>query len=186
MTREEAIKIFREWIDVGFPYDGGYGIEESTDDEKEALDMAIQALSQEPCDDATLKDIFCMGCEYKEQEPCDDAISREAVINLIRRCNFALEEPRIFDVHNAGVKFEQYVTELPSVTQKSGKWIPVSERLPEDGTWNLFTDGKCVSVERYKSDAMDHFYPSGRWFSLDEAIAWMPLPKPYEPQESED
>lgn len=26
-------------------------------------------LEQEPCEDATLKDIFCMGCEYKEQEP---------------------------------------------------------------------------------------------------------------------
>lgn len=24
---------------------------------------------QEPCEDATLRDIFCMGCEYKEQEP---------------------------------------------------------------------------------------------------------------------
>lgn len=59
------------------------------------------------------------------------------------------------------------------------RWIPVSERPPEDGTWNLFTDGNKVSVERYKADAMDHFYPSGRWFSLDEAIAWMPLPEPY-------
>lgn len=66
------------------------------------------------------------------------------------------------------------------------RWISVSERLPEDGTWNLFTDGKSVSVERYKSDAIDHFYPNGRWFSLDETIAWMPLPAPFEPQESED
>ncbi len=68
------------------------------------------------------------------------------------------------------------------------KWIPVSERMPEDGTWNLFTDGKNVSVERYKADALDHFYPNGRWFSLDEAIAWMPLPTPYKPkpQESEE
>lgn len=68
--------------------------------------------------------------------------------------------------------------------EQEPKWIPVSERLPEDGTWNLFTDGKNISVERYKSDAIDHFYPNGRWFSLEEVIAWMPLPKPYEPQES--
>lgn len=32
---------------------------------------------QEPCEDATLKDIFCMGCEYKEHELCEDAISRQ-------------------------------------------------------------------------------------------------------------
>lgn len=58
-------------------------------------------------------------------------------------------------------------------------WIPVSERLPEDGTWNLWTNGKQISIERFKLDAMNHFYPSGRWFSLEEAIAWQPLPEPY-------
>ena len=66
------------------------------------------------------------------------------------------------------------------------EWIPVSERLPEDGTWNLFTDGNMVSVERYKADAIDHFYPIGRWFSLDEAIAWMPLPEPYQTESEEE
>ena len=70
--------------------------------------------------------------------------------------------------------------EMLSDKAKSTGWIPCSERLPEDGTWNLFTDGNMVSVERYKADAMDHFYPNGRWFSLDEAIAWMPLPKSYQ------
>ena len=37
------------------------------------LGKAIKTLEQEPCEDATLKDIFCMGCEYKEQEPCREA-----------------------------------------------------------------------------------------------------------------
>lgn len=85
---------------------------------------------------------------------------------------------------------ENYIKSISKTTvviseelKQEPKWIPISERLPEDGTWNLFTDGMRVSVERYKADAMDHFYPSGRWFSLDEAIAWMPLPPCYEPQE---
>ena len=55
-------------------------------------------------------------------------------------------------------------------------WIDIREELPEDGTWNLFTDGNRISIERYKFDAMDHFWPSGRWFDLEDAIAWMPLP----------
>ena len=59
------------------------------------------------------------------------------------------------------------------------EWIPLSEQLPEDGTWNIFTDGKNISVERYKMDALDHFWPNGRWFEFDEAVAWMPLPEPY-------
>ena len=64
-------------------------------------------------------------------------------------------------------------------------WTPVSEGLPEDGTWSLFTDGKTVSVERYKSDAIDHFFPNGRWFSLEESTAWMPLPEPYKAESEE-
>lgn len=55
-------------------------------------------------------------------------------------------------------------------------WILVTDSLPKDGTWNLFTDGKNISVERYKSDAFDHFLPSGRWFDFEDAVAWMPLP----------
>lgn len=66
------------------------------------------------------------------------------------------------------------------------EWAPVMEQLPEDGTWNIFTDGKNVSVERYKMDAIDHFFPQGRWFSFDKAIAWMPLPKPYQEEGEQD
>lgn len=61
-----------------------------------------------------------------------------------------------------------------------GHWISIKDRLPEDGTWNLFTDGKNRSVERYKYDAIDHFFPEGRWFTLEDVVAWMPLPEPYE------
>lgn len=59
------------------------------------------------------------------------------------------------------------------------QWILCSERLPKDGKWCLFTDGVNISVERYKADAIDHFFPQGRWFSLEDAVAWMPLPEPY-------
>ena len=64
--------------------------------------------------------------------------------------------------------------------QPEPQWIPVSERLPRDGSWNIFTDGKNISVERYKADAIDHFFPNGRWFEFEDVIAWMPLPKPFE------
>ena len=57
------------------------------------------------------------------------------------------------------------------------EWIPISDNnLPDDGTWNLFTDGMHISLERYKLDAVDHFCPNGRYFGFDHAIAWMPLP----------
>lgn len=65
------------------------------------------------------------------------------------------------------------------------EWVPLSEQLPEDGTWNLFTDGENMSVERYKADSIDHFFPEGRWFQLEQAVAWMPLPKKYKEGETE-
>ena len=48
MTKEKAIEIFRNLIDEGFPYDGGYAVEELSDDDKEACNMAISALEQMP------------------------------------------------------------------------------------------------------------------------------------------
>lgn len=76
-------------------------------------------------------------CKPLKQEPCEDVISRQVVINLIRRCNSALEEPRIFDCHNAGVKFEQYVTELqPTKPQeKTGHWV---EEITNEGGRKVF------------------------------------------------
>lgn len=44
MNREKAIEIFRGWDGVYIGY--------SSDEVEKAHDMAIQALSQEPCDDA--------------------------------------------------------------------------------------------------------------------------------------
>ena len=114
-----------------------------------------------------------------EQEPCNDCVSREKVWSMITSGKYPNENDEQF--------IDRLVEELekmPSVTPTQN-WIPVSERLPEDGTWNIFTDGKNVSVERYKSDAIDHFNPNGRWFSLEEAVAWMPLPQPYTAESEE-
>lgn len=54
-----------------------------------------------------------------------------------------------------------------------------------DGEWVIVTDGKTISVERIKKDAYDHFFPNGRWFELEDVIAWMPLPQPYKGGDTE-
>ena len=107
---------------------------------------------QEPCDDATLKDIFCMGCEYKEQEPCTDTVSiRKDILKCrvgkivaynvewlrehwqmemdivcgVKPCDDAISRQAVLDLledtNNGWIINE--VVQLPSVTQKSGKWI---------------------------------------------------------------
>ena len=75
----------------------------------------------------------------------------------------------------------KWLVEIAEKAVSPYRWIPVSERMPRDGTWNIFTDGKNISVERYKADAIDHFFPNGRWFQLEDVIAWMPLPEAYKP-----
>ena len=86
-------------------------------------------------------------------------------------------------------------------------WIPVSEKLPNDRDWYLgiFKEPDtgwinplpfiCDYVGREtKATTKEYWILRGftdrdehidYYFNL-ECIAWMPLPKPYEPQESED
>ena len=159
MTNQEASKVIKDGID-------DMSLDYFDNEQYEALTIAIKAL---------------------EQEPCDDAISREAVDKYIAR----LLSGYLYDGERERLEiFSAYLWELPSVTQKSGKWIPVSERLPEDNELVLFsTKTDRVFEGRYFADNTDR-----QWYSFrDETFAWnnvvtawMPLPKPYKPQESED
>ena len=66
------------------------------------------------------------------------------------------------------------------------QWIPVSERLPKEGEDVLACFYK--SEGNYKmmvSRRSDYNYWNGVGRTAD-MVAWMPLPKPYEPQERED
>ena len=68
--------------------------------------------------------------------------------------------------------------------RQSGKWIPVSERLPEVGISVLVSD---ADSDIY----FTHITRDGVFFDewgnkIKGIVAWMPLPTPYEPQESEE
>lgn len=160
----------------------------------------------------------------RQSKICDDAISREAV----RKCfngTVKMDKDTLPYVEDYLRTVMHRINELPPVTQKSdnkyrkeakrwknkwlksqksGKWILVSERLPEDGTYLVTVeridgepriDMKSFAKDLHKVDEFDFPKHKCGWYDYDSeygywedtnVIAWMPLPKPYEPQERSD
>ena len=65
---------------------------------------------------------------------------------------------------------------VKNMSDKSG-WIPVSERLPEDGIYITTLDGELVGQEEPFTGMCG--IENGKWDDEDCVIAWMPLPEPY-------
>jgi len=129
----------------------------------EALDLAIKAL---------------------EQQPCEDAISRT---ELLRRID--AERNHLLDIKMDGAEHiivhhaRRIIEDMPTVKPQQ-RWIPVSERLPEDNIHVLcqFTLGGMG--ECYLAHGVFHVV-GGLVMTCNEVIAWMPLPKPYKAESEE-
>ena len=101
-------------------------------------------------------------------------MTRKEVIGELRELKYMFER-----------RYDKYPTCLEEainyIYQTPCSWLPIDKEkleageLIEDGTWCFFTNGESVSVERYKADVIGHFFPPGRFFSLDEAIAFIPI-----------
>ena len=90
-----------------------------------------------------------------------------------------------------GIYEEAFDMAIKALEQEP-RWIPVGERLPEpnanDGLiaryyliQNKYED---MLVARYDGIGWEQMYQHE--YLEDDVIAWMPLPDPYEPQESEE
>jgi hypothetical protein len=133
------------------------------------------------------------------QEPCGDAISRQAVLNAISSDRYdylALLEyvkqlspvtPQYTDAEIQRMQ-ELEQAEIQKAyeigkAEKPNKWIPVSERYPEDGQHILFsTKTGCVFEGRYSADTSAHnwlSYKDDTYAWNNVVTAWMPLPEPY-------
>lgn len=162
MTSEEA----REWLrSIKDNYIHG-GDEAFDNARSEALSMADEALRCKPCEDAVSRDLMTntLGatCIAKRDEKGD----------LIALCS---------------------IDNLPPVTPqpKTGRWIPVSERLPEkNGAYLAYiinpSDAECryiMTCEYFVGDCYG-------WCPDDETasnnvVAWMPLPEEYKAESEE-
>ena len=117
MTREEREKAIIDIRDNIKPVVGG-----------KSLDMAIEAL---------------------EQEPCEDAISRKAVQDYIAKY---LSQYLYNDVREAVEVIDEYIGELPSVkTQepKIGQWIRMSDLSEQED--DRYKCSHCGNVIHHKN-----------------------------------
>jgi len=67
------------------------------------------------------------------------------------------------------------------------KWIPVSERLPEDDTEYLVTVEQHGKFYLEKELFVNHSWDEEFVWIDDwgrEVVAWQPLPEPYKPEEN--
>ena len=105
-------------------------------------------------------------------------------------------EPKIVPVayiHFDEDKMRKICAEVAENIEVKQDWIPVSEMLPEESGQYLITV-KYKHVDNYEDIYAEHgewngskwdMFMFGHCGEVESILAWMPLPKPYDPQESE-
>ena len=124
-------------------------------------------------------------------------IDRNKLYNHIKTEINPYGKPFEGTAYEFGNKLMDYLLDMEVVDAKPvvhGKWIPVSERLP-DGYENAEIEVLISIKEEYFEDLFDEttfalFYPgTGKFHTVygngleipeEMVVAWMPLPEPYE------
>jgi hypothetical protein len=100
-------------------------------------------------------------------------MAREEAINILKQYR---EKPTLIneiETVEEAVWLDEALDMAIKALEQEPKWIPVSEGLPEDdGLYLVYTEEQPFVCP----------FEDGEFF-IDEVLAWMPLPSPYQPQE---
>ena len=100
---------------------------------------------------------------------------KSKIYDYIKRTINPYGKPFEGTAYELGLKIMDYIENMDD--EKENGWIPVSERLPEDGTYITTLDGELVGQEEPFTGMCG--IENGKWDEDDCVIAWMPLPEPY-------
>ena len=125
----------------------------------------------------------------------------ESETSIICECSCDIDK----STKNLDAEVTKYRELIDKYAEQEPRWIPVSEKLPENGTYLVTLERFCggeprINMRSFAKDLnkVDEFdFPKHKcgWYNYDSeygywedtgVIAWMPLPEPYEPQKSED
>lgn len=122
-----------------------------------------------------------------EQEPCEDTVSKKALDKALYERFHDEDAPNnMTDVRLGTVR--NFVRDFPYVTATQ-RWIPVSERLPEEcGEYICTMSNGGVQECGFVPSDMKELVAGWSTCEADgfkkldyqDIIAWQPLPKPYE------
>jgi hypothetical protein len=189
MTREEAIDIIKSECYVFNPLNFDRSTKVNT-----ALDVAVKALEQEPCEDCVsrqaLLDIDFKRIVLTTAKPAE--MIRQKIQELppvkpvacIATVNFSKEDMQEL----VNEKMKDIVVE-----RKKGKWVHCKDRTPKPNE-TVGGVSKYYLVQDIYGGIYIARYTTSGWIpahsrfiiaSDDVVIAWMPLPEPYR-EESED
>lgn len=159
---------------------------------EEIIKIAKGLITDFKCDSDVMVDFCNSIITLLEQQPCEDCIDRQEVKKFVEYIQ------TIKDNHNEKGSPINYGTicdivikahkllDSPSVTPVQ-KWIPCSERLPEERGYYIVTE-KVFSIDdkehkgKYNTMVEQVEYCNGKWkrASFFEVIAWIPLPPSYQ------
>ena len=100
---------------------------------------------------------------------------KSKIYDYIKRTINPYGKPFEGTAYELGLKIMDYIENMDD--EKENGWIPVSERLPEDGTYITTLDGELVGQEEPFTGMCG--IENGKWDDEDFVIAWMYLPEPY-------
>lgn len=114
-------------------------------------------------------------------------ISRQKVLNTLDFADNALTgEERT--VENYKELLTECIKVLPSNSENPNKWIPCSERLPEEENKRYWICTDCGYQCECRWTNVNHIWTylttDWHWHIMDvpqysKVVAWMPLPEPY-------